>query len=375
MKIQLPKDKLKEILQIVNNICSQKTDLSILNYFYLSAQNDEVYISATDLELNYQTRFPARILKEGKVLIPAKQFERIIDNFYEDEVLLEAKDNFLEIRGEKSVSTLPGLSYEEFPTFSEINQEKYFEIDNENFEDYLNKLYPILTTSDIRPEYSGIYFDLNGEKLNLVATDTIRLGVQKVKPQFFETNLEKISVLIPKRILQEYRVLKRKTGKLKIYFEENQITFEILNHFLTAKLLAIEYPNYSQFVSPTNFLFTFLIDREEILKSLKLTKVFLDQFKETELNFDLNESKLEIYTKNELLGENRNELNIEIKENNLTDREFKIKFHLDFLYDGFSVVESDKILTGFFSGIGGESTPIYIKSPIDDDFVYISVHR
>jgi len=375
MKIQLPKDKLKEILQIVTNICPQKTDLSILNYFYLLAQNDEVYISATDLELNYQTRFPARILKEGRVLIPAKQFERIIDNFYEDEVLLEAKDNFLEIRGEKSVSTLPGLSYEEFPIFSEINQEKYFEIDNENFEDYLDRLYPILATSDIRPEYSGIYFDLYGEKLNLVATDTIRLGVQRVKPQFFETNLEKISVLIPKRIIQEYRALKRKTGKLKIYFEENQITFEVLNHFLTAKLLAIEYPNYSQFISPTNFLFTFLVEREEILKSLKLAKVFLDQFKETELNFDLDENMLEIYTKNELLGENKNELNIEIKENNLTDKEFKIKFHLDFLYDGFEAIESDKILAGFFSGLGGENTPIYLKSPIDDDFVYISVHR
>jgi DNA polymerase-3 subunit beta len=375
MKIQLPKDKLREVLQIVTNICPQKTDISILNYFYLSAKNDEVYISATDLELNYQTKFPARILKEGEVLIPAKQFEKIIDNFYEEEVILEAKENFLEIRGERSISTLPGLSYEEFPTFSEISFDKYFEIDNENFEDYLDRLYPILATSDIRPEYSGVYFDLDGEKLNLVATDTIRLGVQRIKPQFFETNIERISVLIPKRILQEYRSLKRKTGKLKIYFEENQITFEVLNHLLTAKLLAIEYPNYSQFISPTNFLFTFLVDRKEILEALKLAKVFLDQFKETELDFDLGENQLEIYTKNELSGENKSNLSIEIKENNLTDKEFKIKFHLDFLYDGFSAIESDKIFAGFFSGLGGESTPIYMKSPIDDDFVYISVHR
>jgi len=375
MKIQLPRDKLKEILQIVNNICPQKTDLNVLNYFYLLAKNDEIYISATDLELNYQTKFPARILKEGKVLIPARQFEKIIDNFYENEIILETKDNFLEIRGEKSVSTLPGLSYEEFPTFSEINFDKYFEIDNENFEDYLNRLYPILATSDIRPEYSGIYFDLSGEKLNLVATDTIRLGVQKIKSQFFETNFEKISVMIPRRIIQEYRSLKRKTGKLKIYFEENQITFEILNHFLTTKLLTIEYPNYSQFVSPTSFLFTFLVDRDEILKSLKLAKVFLDQFKETELNFDLETNQLEIYTKNELLGENKNNLTIEVKENNLNDKEFKIKFHLDFLFDGFDAIDSEKILGGFFTGFGGESTPIYLKSPIDDDFVYVSVHR
>ncbi len=60
-----------------------------------------------------------------------------------------------------------------------------------NFENYLDKFLPILATSDIRPEYSGIYFDLNEERLNLVATDTIRLAVQRVNPQFFETNLKK----------------------------------------------------------------------------------------------------------------------------------------------------------------------------------------
>ncbi|GIW67262.1 MAG: DNA polymerase III subunit beta [Candidatus Parcubacteria bacterium] len=374
MKINILKEKLKEILQIVTNVCSQKTDLSILNYFYLSAKNQEIYVSATDLELNYQTKFLTQVLKEGEVLIPARQFEKIIDNFYEDEVSLEIRDTVLEIRGKNSVSTLPGLSYEEFPTFTEINFTKYFEIDNEIFQEYLNRLSPILTTSDIRPEYSGIYFDLNGENLNLVATDTIRLGIQKVKSQFFDTNIEKISVLLPKRLIQEYQRIKRKSGKLKIYFEENQVTFEILNHLLTAKLLALEYPNYQQFIAPASFLFTFLLDKNQILQALKLARVFLDQFKETELIFNFKDNQLEIYTHNELLGENRNKLEFEVKENNLTETEFKIKFHLDFLYDGLAVIESEKIFGGFFTGLNA-STPLYLKSPIEEDFVYILVHR
>jgi DNA polymerase-3 subunit beta len=375
MKVTILRDKLKEVLNIVNNICPQKTDLNILNYFYLEAKNDEIYISATNLELNYQTRFPSRIFKEGKVLIPAKQFEKIIDNFNEDEVSLEVKDNYLEIRGKKSVSTLPNLSQEDFPVFSEINFENYFEIDNELFEHYIDKLYPILTTSDIRPEYSGVYFELRNNSLSLVSTDTIRLAVQKVKNQFYETNLEKIGVLLPKKIIQEYRAIRRKSGKLKIYFEENQVTFEVLNHFLTTKLLTIDYPNYSQFISPDSFLFTFLINKEEILKSLKLAKVFLDQYKETELTFYLNENKLEIYTKNELLGENKNELEIEVQTNNLSDNQFKIKFHLDFLYDGFEVIDSEEVFGGFFPTLNTENTPIYLRSPLDEDFVYISIHR
>ncbi len=375
MKVNLLKDKLKEVINIVTSICPQKTDLNILNYFYLEAKNDEIYISATDLELNYQTKFPGRVLREGKILIPARQFEKIIENFSEDELDLEVKDSYLEIRGKKSVSILPNLSQEDFPIFSEINFDKYFEIDNEIFEEYTRRLSPILNTSDIRPEYSGIYFDLNGETLNLVSTDTIRLAVQKIKGQFFETNIENISVLLPKRIIQEYKTIKRKSGKLKIYFEENQVTFEILNHFLTAKLLTVNYPNYSQFVSPANFLFTFLVNRDEILKAFKLAKVFLDQYKEIDLTFYLNENKINIYAKNELLGENKSELDFKLQDNKLTDSEFKVKFNLDVLGDGFEVIDSEEVFGGFFPTINNESTPIYLRSPLDDDFVYISIHR
>ncbi len=377
MIINILKEKLIETLQIVNNVCPKKTDLNILNYFNLEAKNDEVYISATDLELNYQTKFPARVIEEGRVLIPAKQFEKIIENFYDDEIILETKENILLIKSknEKSFSNLPGLLEEEFPTFSEINTENYFEIDSDLFDNYLSKFSSILATSDIRPEYAGIYFDLNKEKLNLVATDTIRLAIQKVKPQFFETNIEKLNVLLPKRILQEYHRIKRKSGKLKIYFEENQVTFEILNHKLTTKLLVVSYPNYEPFISPGEFLFTFLIDRDKILKALKLNRVFVGELKETELTFNFEKNSLTIYTKNELLGENRNEIDFEVKENNLTEPEFKIRFHIDFLFDGFDTIESDQVFGGFFSGPYSESTPLYLKDPIEEDFVYISIHR
>lgn len=380
MKIKILTSKLKEILQIVNSICPQKSDINILNYFYLSTENlnNEIYIAATDLEINYQTKFPGRVLESGSCLIPAKQLEKVIDNFYEEETELETNGETLLIKGENSISNLPGLSQEEFPSFSKINFDKYLEIDNEIFENYLDKFLPILATSDIRPEYSGIYFDLNEERLNLVATDTIRLAVQRVNPQFFETNLKNISILIPKRLIQEFRSIKRKSGKLKIYFEDNQVTFEILNHLLTAKLLEIDYPNYLQFVSPSNFLFSFLVKKDDILKALRLNKVFADQTKGTELVFSFyknDDNNLEIYSKNDLLGENKNYLKVEIKDNNLTEQEFKIRFHLDFLYDGFMAFDDEIIWGGFFTGLGSENTPLYLKSPIDDDFIYISNHR
>lgn len=373
MIITVSLNKLKEIINIVNNICPKKSDLNVLNYFYLEAKNKEIFIQATDLEINYQTKFPAKIEKEGKILIPAKQFEKIVDNLFEEDITLEVNKDVLYIRGKKFFVNLPGLNEEEYPTFSPINKDKFLEIDNEIFMESLEKLYPVLQTSDIRPEFSGVYFDFTPQGLNLVATDSLRLAVIKIKPTFYETNIENSGTLVPFRIIKEYKSIKRKSGKLKIYFEENQVTFELMSHILTSKLIAIDYPNYKDYLNPPSFIFTLSLDRDEVIKVLKLNEVYLSTLKELECEFNFEENKLYFYTKNELLGEAKTEVDFEVKENNYNNSVFKIKFNFDFFYDGFYVLNSDKALLNFFS-TGEELFPLYLVSPVEEDFIYISAH-
>ncbi len=373
MIITVSLNKLKEIINIVNNICPKKSDLNVLNYFYLEAKNKEIFIQATDLEINYQTKFPAKIEKEGKILIPAKQFEKIVDNLFEEDITLEVNKDVLYIRGKKFFVNLPGLNEEEYPTFSPINKDKFLEIDNEIFMESLEKLYPVLQTSDIRPEFSGVYFDFTPQGLNLVATDSLRLAVIKIKPAFYETNIENSGTLVPFRIIKEYKSIKRKSGKLKVYFEENQVTFELMSHILTSKLIAIDYPNYKDYLNPPSFIFTLSLDRDEVIKVLKLNEVYLSTLKELECEFNFEENKLYFYTKNELLGEAKTEVDFEVKENNYNNSVFKIKFNFDFFYDGFYVLNSDKALLNFFS-TGEELFPLYLVSPVEEDFIYISAH-
>lgn len=373
MIITVSKEKLKEIIQIVRSVCPKKTDINVLNYFYLEAKNGECYLSATDLEINYQTTFPARVEKEGKILIPAKQFENIVDNLYEDDVTLEVNNDVLYLRGKKFFLNLPGLSQEDFPTFSPVNKDKFFEIDNEIFLNVLEKFKPILKTSDIRPEFAGVYFDLNPRELNLVSTDSFRLGYQKIKNIFYETNLDEIKVLIPLRLLKEYLNLKKKGVKLRIYFEENQISFEIANHLFTSKIIALDYPNYKDYLEQTSFLFTLEVDREEILKALKLNRVYTTDLKELEVIFDFKKQKIYLISKNELLGEAKNEIDFNLKENNLEKDEFRIRFNLEFFYDGFYVFDSEKVFLNFFTA-SEESFPLYLNSPSEEEFVYISMH-
>ncbi|GBD34551.1 DNA polymerase III subunit beta [bacterium HR35] len=373
MIITVSKEKLKEIVQIVRSICPRKTDINILNYFYLEAKDEECSILATDLEINYQTKFPARIEKEGKILIPAKQFENIVDNLYEEDVTLEVNGDILYLRGKKFFLNLPGLSQTDFPTFSPVIKDKFFEIDNEIFLNVIEKFKPILKTSDIRPEFAGVYFDLTTQGLNLVVTDSFRLAYQKIKNIFYETNLDKISVLIPLRLIKEYLGLKKKGVKLRIYFEESQISFEVGNHLFTSKIIALDYPDYKGYLEQNNFLFTIEIEKEEVLKALKLNKVYAGDLKELEVIFNFDEQKLYLISRNELLGEVKNEIDFDLKENNFNRNEFKLKFNTDFFYDGFDSFEAEKVLVNFFSA-SEDTFPLYLTSPAEEDFIYISMH-
>ncbi len=372
MNLKVNKNKLKNLIEIVNRITGKKGDLEILNFFRLKAENSTIQINATDLEISYQAKLKAEVAKTGEVLIPAKQFFAIISNFFEEEVELEVNNNTVIIKGRESFSSLPTLSHEDYPVNQNFNSDNFIEIDSVLFADFLIRVMAPLRTADIfKPEFDGVYLWLEHDLLKLVTTDTIRLAEVKLKSSFFKTNIKSKKTLIPKKIIQEYLSVKEKPRETKICFEEDQVVFDLGDQSLIAKVTAVEYPNYQQ-ILPEIFSLICLVNRDEIDEKLKLNKIFVDQNKEIKLTITPKIKKIELYSKNDLLGESKNLIETEIKENTLMENEnFNISINVDFFRDGLESVSTEKVLIGFNFSDQGSPKPILIKSPIDDDFLYV----
>ena len=183
--------------------------------------------------------------------------------------------------------------------------------------------------------------------------------------------MSSISALIPKRILEEYRNIKRKPIKIFIYIEDHQITFDLGSQILTTKRVAIEFPDYKR-VIPETFGVSVYIKTEDFIKSLKLTKVFLDQTKELKIKVIPDAQKLELYTKNDLLGESENSIQAEFKESSLQKNEhFVVSFNHEFLLDGVLAADGEKIFLGLTPTHAEGARPLLIKSPLEDNFIYI----
>jgi DNA polymerase-3 subunit beta len=371
MKISILKNTLIDKITVVNRICPKKTDLSILNFFKLEAKDDKLTIFSTDLEISYKATLLAKVEEEGEFLIPAKQFYEVLQNFYEDIINIENKENTLILRGEKTFSTLPGISEEEYPLIPKYSEEKYLEIDNKLFENYLEKIYGNIKTAEvIKPEFAGVYMWITENLIRLVTTDTIRLSEIKFKKDLVITNIEKEEkLLIPETIISEYLKIKKKPLKLRIYIEPSQVTFDLEDQVLLTKTLSIDYPDYQQ-VIPQDFNIIFYINRDEVLKALKLNKVYVDQTKEIKVKISPKNEMMELITKNEILGENINKVNISLESTD-QEEEFEISYNIDFLIEGIKNVDSEKIFMGINIPSDYGIKPTLIKSPLEEDFIYI----
>jgi DNA polymerase-3 subunit beta len=371
MKISILKNTLIDKITVVNRICPKKTDLSILNFFKLEAKDDKLTIFSTDLEISYKATLLAKVEEEGEFLIPAKQFYEVLQNFYEDVINIENKENTLILRGERTFSTLPGISEEEYPLIPKYSEEKYLEIDNKLFENYLEKIYGNIKTAEvIKPEFAGVYMWITENLIRLVTTDTIRLSEIKFKKDLVITNIEKEEkLLIPETIISEYLKIKKKPLKLRIYIEPSQVTFDLEDQVLLTKTLSIDYPDYQQ-VIPQDFNIIFYINRDEVLKALKLNKVYVDQTKEIKVKINPKNEMMELITKNEILGENINKVNMKLESTD-QEEEFEISYNIDFLIEGIKNVDSEKIFMGINIPSDYGIKPTLIKSPLEEDFIYI----
>lgn len=61
--------------------CGKRHTIPILANVLIEAKNNEITITATDLEVGLKSKYEANIINEGKITISAKKLYEIIKNY------------------------------------------------------------------------------------------------------------------------------------------------------------------------------------------------------------------------------------------------------------------------------------------------------
>lgn len=281
MDIAVKRENLRKVVSCATRATSNKAIQPILNNILLSCSNGSLTVSATDLDLAIECKLPAEVFKPGKITLPAKKLDEIVNKVSGEEVSISIDKNYLaKILSDKSKFQINGVSPDDFPeVIKETEKEKVFSIDQEEI------LRAILLTSFATSRFettsilSGANFEIDGDNFELGATDGSRLA--RYVNKFSSKELKsKQSVVIPGRALNELERLitsfKEGNDKIYFYFLPGQIVFYNNDFSLSTRLISGTFPEYDKLI-PKNHPHKAIFSRSELLNALERVAILANE--------------------------------------------------------------------------------------------------
>ncbi len=367
MKVEILKENLKGGLNIVEKIVGKNLSLPILDNVLISAEDNFLNLTSTDLETIIRLWILSKVIQKGKVVIPAKFLSSFISYLPDEKVIIEAKGQNLHIESKNFKNQIQGYNPEEFPIIPEFKELECLEIDNKKFCQGLSQVINIVSTSQTRPETAGIYFNFSKNNIIMAATDSFRLA-EKTIPLENSTQKEYTFILPQKPAREILNILEDKEGVLKIYFADNQVLFEFpmkeIKHpqiQITSRLIEGQYPNYKEII-PNKFKTNITLKKDEFLNQIKTASLFSNKNNEVKISIFPEKKEVEIFSQNPNIGENKSIISAKIDGDPI-----EVSFNYKFLIDGLLNIKSSEVI---FS-ISKEDGPSVLKPVGDDSYIYV----
>lgn len=365
MKIHLEKNLLEKELSKIIRAVSSKTPLPILSHILLKTEKENILnIYATDLEIGIQTSLNIQVLKEGSFCIPAKIFTEIINQLEEEEIVIEKKENFVELRTNNKIYKINILSEEDFPKIPQPGDLPTLVIKQNQLKELLKEcVFSASSEEETQAVLTGVLVYLKGQILTLISTDGRRLS--KVENKLKEIFPKEEKFIVPSRSLFELiRILEDNKEEVKIYTNPYQVFFQIGKILFYSRMIEGQYPSYEKVIIKKNEVnISFNIKREEFLKSLKRISILACERENPNLvKFSIEKEKLVITSSTQDLGNAYEEIEIKNKKGD----NLKISFNSKYIIELLNNLKEEEVEFN----LKNEKSPGLIKPAGRDNFIY-----
>ncbi|HMN06333.1 MAG TPA: DNA polymerase III subunit beta [Flavobacteriales bacterium] len=260
-------------LQALQGVLTSSNTLPILDNFLFELNNEQLTITASDLETTITADMTVTGKEKGSVAIPARLLLDTLKAF-PDQPLSFTVDNKhfgIEISSDQGTYKMTGFSGTEFPKSPVLEEPTGISIPAGTLATAINKTLFAAGNDDLRPVMSGIFFELSEESLRLVATDAHKL-VRYTRTDI--SSPKATSFIVPKKPLNLLKnSLASTNAEVKVEFNENNASFTFDNMRVVCRLIDGKYPNYEA-VIPKQNPNKLTIDRQGFLNSIRRVALF-----------------------------------------------------------------------------------------------------
>jgi DNA polymerase-3 subunit beta len=357
MKLQVTQENLNKALSTVARIANTRGTLPVLANVLIKTVNGRLSIAATNLDVATTHYIGAKVAEEGSITVPARLMQDFVNSLPSSVINLDLDEYRLHISTDQYQSVINGVSAEEFPVMPAIENGKSWTVPGPQLKKSLQQVVMAASTDEARPVLTGIFLHTNEGKLYMAATDSYRLAEKQLG-----TNSEAISLLVPVSAMQDVlRIVSDFEGDVTISNDEQQISFQVGDVELVARLIEGTYPDYRKLI-PQSFETTANLKRADLLNVTKVSSLFArESAGSITINVDEATQSLSIRSVASQLGENVAKADAKVTGTGV------ITLNSRYLMDALHVLGGDDVLFAF----NGKLEPTVVRDPQADDYTHI----
>src|SRR3989344_1867914 len=358
MDIIVNQNKINIAAKIAERAVSKNISLPILSTVLLKAEKGTLRLAATNLELGLNYWIGAKIDKEGEVAVPAKLLSSFLSNINDEKIKLFADNNTLKILSDSYKTKVLGFDTKDFPIIPKVKKEYVVSIDAKDLKRGLLSVVEAATLSEARPELTGVFVNIIGNKIEFVATDSFRLAEFIVG--FNNKNGVEKQFIIPRNTVTEViRITDNIEKEVNVAISDNQILFFNDDFELISRLIDGRYPEYKKII-PDKIVSTARLNKNDLEKSIRTASIFSSSIYEVRMK--VGDKKTEINTQNNDRGEFTTNIPSELK-----NRQFETLLNYNYLLEGLKNITTDNVIM-YYTGDGG---PLLLRPEAKTDYLYL----
>ncbi len=356
MKLVITKENMLEGLQKVQSGIGSRNTIPVLHNVYISAREDKIQLTATDLEISVQTVCDGTIIREGGITLPARRLFTIIRELNASEVELNVDDaNMATIKAGASTFKIIGISEDEFPPVQEFEGHRSFTMEQATFRKMLCATHYASSSEESRYILNGVLISFREGKMAIVATDGRRMALYEQEMDFAEESAG--DMVVPNKTVNELLKTVGNEGSIRIMAGDNQVAFAFGNMLIISKLIDGVFPNFRQ-VIPGQCRERVTLEREQMFAALRRVSLVTDKTSSVTLAFAKNQ--VTISTMSAEVGEASESMAIKYNGDDIA-----IAFNPEFMMDCLRNLTCDEVALEF----SDELSPGVMKC--DAPFLYV----
>ncbi len=353
MKFAILKSELSKYISIAQRAISNKSAIQILEGIVFEAQEGELILSSTDLELSVNTRVKCQVYEEGSVVLNSEIIGNIVRKMPEDIIEFNGDHESITITCQNSRFDLKGQDAMDYPSLPDPVEEVTMSIDAKDLKEAIKETIFATSNDETWLALTGVLFSQKEEKLEFVGLDGYRMAIKR-----FNYKGPARDTIVPKRALNELSKIIDE-GMVDITIVKGHVIFSNENTKMYTRVIDKKYIDYEKIVSDNNKT-KLLVNRDDLLNCLDRAMLLAKGGTISLSKFTIENGNINIQSSSDY-----GELNENINCQQMGD-DLVISFNTRYVFEGLKAISDDEIVIYL-----NESLNPMIIHPKSDELNYL----